>query len=63
MKHRLLKEKIGQNNVDNIIINTVCPILFAYGVTMMKINTKDKSLKWLEQTAAENNSITKVFRN
>ena len=55
------KKKLGASMIDNIIINTVCPVLFAYGNYHDDNKYKDKALKWLEQTAAENNSITKGF--
>lgn len=56
-------KKPGADMVDNIIINTVAPVLFAYGNYHKEEKYKDKALKWLEQTAAENNSITKGFAN
>lgn len=56
-------KKPGADMVDNIIINTVAPVLFAYGNYHKDDKYKDKALKWLEQTAAENNSITKGFAN
>ncbi|MES1198290.1 MAG: DUF2851 family protein [Chitinophagaceae bacterium] len=55
------KKKLGEAMIDNIIINTVCPVLFAYGSYHDENKYKDKALKWLEQTAAESNSITKGF--
>jgi hypothetical protein len=55
------KKKLGATMIDNIIINTVCPVLFAYGNYHDENKYKDKTLQWLEQTAAEANSITKGF--
>ncbi len=55
------KKKLGDAMIDNIIINTVCPVLFAYGNYHDENNYKEKALKWLEQTTAETNSITKGF--
>lgn len=56
------KKKLGTTMIDNIIINTVCPVLFAYGNYHDENKYKDKALKWLEETAAEYNSITKGFQ-
>ncbi len=56
------KKKLGASMIDNIIINTVAPVLFAYGNYHDEDKYKDKALKWLEQTAAESNSITKGFQ-
>jgi len=55
------KKRLGDAMIDNIIINTVCPVLFAYGNYHDENKYKDKALKWLEQTLAEANSITKGF--
>jgi Protein of unknown function (DUF2851) len=56
------KKNIGAPMIDNIIINTVCPVLFAYGNYHGEQKYKDKALKWLEETSAEANSITKGFQ-
>lgn len=55
------KKNIGTAMIDNIIINTIAPVLFVYGSYHDEYKYKDKALKWLEQTAAESNSITKGF--
>ena len=55
-------ELIPAAMIDNIIINTVCPVLFAYGNYHDENKYKDKALKWLEETSAEKNSITKGFQ-
>ena len=54
-------KKLGAAMIDNIIINTIVPVLFAYGNYHDEQMYKDKALKWLESTAAESNSITKGF--
>lgn len=56
------KKKLGASMADNIIINTVIPVLFAYGSYHSEQKYKDKALRWLEGIAAENNSITKGFQ-
>ncbi len=56
------KKKLGAAMIDNIIINTVAPVLFAYGTYHDEQKYKDKALKWLEATAAESNSISKGFQ-
>ena len=56
------KKKLGAAMIDNIIINTVCPVLFAYGNYNDETKYKDKALRWLEQTSAEKNNITKGFQ-
>lgn len=56
------KKKLGDAMIDNIIINTICPVLFAYGNYHNENKYKDKALKWLEETSPESNSITKGFK-
>jgi hypothetical protein len=55
------KKKLGEQMIDNILINTVVPILFAYGHYHNENIFKDKALQWLEQIKAEKNTITKGF--
>lgn len=55
------KKKLGAAMVDNIIINTIAPVLFAYGNYHNEQPYKDKALRWLEETTAEKNVITKGF--
>ncbi|MES2432092.1 MAG: DUF2851 family protein [Bacteroidota bacterium] len=56
------KEKnIGKQMINNIMINTIAPILFGYGQYHNKPKHKLKVLEWLERMPAENNSITNAF--
>ncbi len=55
------KKKLGEQMIDNILINTIIPVLFAYGHLHKENIYKDKALQWLEQVKAEKNAITKGF--
>ena len=57
-----MKKNLGAAMIDNIIINTVAPVLFAYGTYHDENKYKEKALKWLGETTAEKNSITKGFQ-
>ena len=57
----LKKKSLGAAMVDNVLINTVCTVLFAYGHFNKEQKFKDKALQWLEEITAESNSITKGF--
>ena len=57
------KKNLGTTMIDNIIINTIVPVLFAYGNYHSENQYKDKALKWLESSAPESNSITKGFQH
>ena len=56
-------KKLGSQMVNNIIINTVVPILFSYGLHHNEEFYKEKSIKWLEEISPEKNAITKGFEN
>lgn len=55
------KKRTGTSMIDNIIINTVAPVLFAYGSYHTENKYKDKALQCLEEIAAEKNLITRGF--
>ena len=57
------KKKIGSDMINNILINTVIPILFAYGLYHNNQSQKEKAIEWLEQISSEKNIITKGFEN
>lgn len=56
-------KNLGINMINNIIINTVAPVLFAYGLYHNEQTLKDKALQWLSQTGAEKNNITKGWQD
>ena len=56
------EKKLGESMIDNILINTIAPILFAYGNFHNDNRYKDKAIHWLEETAAESNSITRGYQ-
>ena len=56
------KKNIGKQMTLNILINTVIPIMYAYGYFTDNETLKDKALVWMQQAAAENNSITDGFK-
>jgi len=56
------KKNLGTAMIDNILINTVCTVLFAYGHFNNEQKYTDRALQWLEEISAESNSITKGFQ-
>lgn len=54
---------LGDNSLDSLIINAVCPIIFSYGKHTADESICDKSLAFLENIKAENNSIIKFFKS
>jgi hypothetical protein len=55
------KKKLGTQMMENILINTVVPVLFAYGHYLNETSYKDRALAWLEQVTAEDNRIISGF--
>jgi hypothetical protein len=55
------KKALGSSMIDSIIINTIVPSLFAYGLYHKSEPHKAKGLRWLEQVSTENNSILSGF--
>jgi hypothetical protein len=56
------KKKLGDAMISNILINTVCPVLFAWGNYHDDDKYKNKVLHWLEEISPEKNSITNGFQ-
>jgi len=56
------KKRLGESMIDNIMINTVVPVLFCYGNYHSEQVYKDRSFEWLAEIAPEINSITKGFQ-
>ncbi len=58
----LSKPKIlGESMIDNVIINTAIPMLFAYAHINHIDSLQEKALSWLRQLAPEKNTLTKGF--
>lgn len=55
------KKNLGSPMITSIIINTVVPVLFAYGNYKNEKQYKEKALEWLEDIQAEKNTITSGF--
>jgi hypothetical protein len=53
------RKMLGQGSIDNIFINVIIPILFAYGKRKNLQVYMQKALSFLEQIAAEDNAIIK----
>ncbi len=56
------EKNIGQQMIHSLLINTIVPIIFAYGHHLRESKYKDRAMLWLEQIAEENNTITNGFK-
>jgi Protein of unknown function (DUF2851) len=55
-------KNIGSSMTENIIINTIAPMLFAYGIYHQRQQWKDKALEYLTQLTPEKNAITNSWK-
>ncbi|WP_276481293.1 DUF2851 family protein [Paraflavitalea pollutisoli] len=53
---------LGESMIRNVIINTIVPMVFAYGYLRKEQPFKDKALQWLNELQAEENQVTRSFR-
>ena len=53
---------IGKQMAENILINTVIPLLFAYGSYTKEELYKEKAIQWLYELPAEQNQLTRQWQ-
>ncbi|NCB08392.1 MAG: DUF2851 family protein [Bacteroidia bacterium] len=56
-------KNLGEDSINNIIINTIAPLLFVYGELQNKHFLKDRALNFLELLPPEQNSIITRWEN
>jgi hypothetical protein len=54
-------KKLGNQMIDTLIINTVVPVLFAYGSIHNEEQYKNRALNWLDELEPEMNAITSGY--
>ena len=54
---------LGEQMIDNILINTIIPVLFAYGLYHKEQLYKDKAMAWLTEIKAEENTVTRSWKS
>lgn len=59
---KLKSDKMGKTMINNVIINTFVPFLYAYGKTHDNDNHKEAALEILQQTTTEKNNIISVWK-
>jgi hypothetical protein len=55
-------KQVGEQMVNNIIINSIVPVVFAYGQYNKNELIKEKAMQWLSQISPEENAITKQWK-
>ncbi len=57
------EKRTGSSIINNLLINTVIPMLHAYGQEENQPRLGEKAISWLMQISAEENTITRSFKN
>ena len=57
------KKTLGKQMINNILINTVVAVLYAYGYFNNNESYKNKALQWMANITSEKNSITEAFQS
>lgn len=52
------KKNLGESMINNLLINTVLPLLFVYASEQNNNQMKERSIQWLQQLPKEKNSVT-----
>ncbi|MGZ3865475.1 MAG: DUF2851 family protein [Bacteroidia bacterium] len=55
------EKKLGNSSIENIFINSVCPLLFYYGKEKQEESICEKALSWMDELNAEDNNVTKLY--
>jgi hypothetical protein len=56
------EKTLGKKMIQNLVINTVVPAMFSYGVYNKDDSYVKKALRWLKETEPENNHIIRIFK-
>ncbi len=63
MRTTVFAEKtLGAQTIDNIVINTIVPVIFAYGHINNEPAYKEKAVRWLNELSAEENNVTRQWK-
>lgn len=57
------EKRLGKQMINNILINTVVPMLYSYGYFHNNEKYKTKALLWMESISAEKNNVTQKFNS
>ncbi|XVJ65550.1 MAG: DUF2851 family protein [Lacibacter sp.] len=56
-------KNLGEVMVNNLLINTIIPLLFVYASEHAQPQVQQKALEWLRQLPKENNRITRLWQD
>jgi hypothetical protein len=55
------QKRLGAAMIDNIILNTVCTLLYSFGQYHKEFRHTEKAIAWLNETTAESNKTITAF--
>ncbi len=55
------QKMLGEQMIQNILVNSIVPVLYTYGLINNNEQYKTKAISWMEQLTSEKNAITKGF--
>jgi Protein of unknown function (DUF2851) len=55
-------KSLGAQMIDNLLINTIVPILYSYGWFHKNEELQERALRWMDEIPAENNSIIERWK-
>jgi len=55
------EKRLGNFMINNMLINTVIPIVYSYGLIKKEISFQEKAVNWLMEIAPEQNRVTKEW--
>lgn len=56
-------KNLGALMVDNLLINTILPVLFVYAAAHRDVKVQQKIIEWLQDLPKENNRITRLWED
>ena len=60
---REINKRMGRNSINNVLINTVAPLLFFYGKEVGEQRFQETAIDLLEKLPSENNAIVRSWAN
>jgi hypothetical protein len=55
------QKQLGDLMTNSILINTIIPLIYSYGLIMKETSFQEKALNWLLEIKAEQNRFTKEW--
>ena len=57
-----ISKSLGEQQIQILLINVICPILFLYGSLFQKPSLQKRAVEWFNQLPAEKNRIIRIWK-